>query len=291
MPEDNCFLPQSELMTTAEIIKLAEIFVYEFGISKIRFTGGEPLVRRDAGKIFESVSALPVELAVTTNGVLLNKFLPLFREIGLNSVNVSLDSLKPETFNKITYRPLFHMVKENIDLAIAEGFKLKINTVVMKGVNDNEAIDFAKWTLRKPVQVRFIEFMPFIGNSWDWDKVISCSELKGRIEEHYELKKLIDIQNSTSKGYRIPGAQGAISFISTVTEPFCESCNRIRLTADGKLENCLFARGETDLLSALRKGIDINNLIISNIISKQAAQGGESPCEKVTEKTMVSIGG
>lgn len=291
MPEDNCFLPQSKLMTVAEILKLAEIFVYNFGISKIRFTGGEPLVRRDAGEIIESISKLPVELALTTNGMLLNRFLPLFRKIGLISINISMDSLNPERFKEITHLPLFHVVKDNINLAVSEGFKVKINMVVMKNVNDNEVIDFAKWTLYKPVSIRFIEFMPFIGNSWDWEKVISCTELKKRIEEHYELKKLIDKQNSTSKSYYIEGAAGTLSFISTVTEPFCESCNRIRLTADGKLQNCLFARGETDLLSALRKGININNLIISNIILKQAAQGGESPCKNVTEKTMVSIGG
>ena len=291
MPVDNCFLPQSKLMTAAEILKFAEIFVYEFGISKIRFTGGEPLVRRDAGEIIESISKLPIELAITTNGVLLNRFFTLFRKIGLTSINISLDSLNPERFQQITHRPLFHVVKENIDLAVREDFEVKINMVVTKNVNDDEAIDFTKWTLMEPVQVRFIEFMPFIGNSWDWDKVISCSELKKRIEDHYELKKLIDKENSTSKSYYVERAAGTLSFISTVTEPFCESCNRIRLTADGKLQNCLFARTETDLLSALRKGIDIKNLIISNIISKQAAQGGESPCENVTEKTMVSIGG
>jgi len=278
-------------MTAAEILKLAEVFVYEFGISKIRFTGGEPLVRRDAGEIIESICKLPVELGVTTNGVMLNMFLPLFKRIGLTSVNISLDSLNPEQFQQITHRSLFHTIKENIDLALIKGFKVKINMVVMKGVNDDEVIDFAKWTLYKPVNIRFIEFMPFIGNSWDWEKVISCSELKENIEKHYNLTKLINKQNSTSKSYRIEGAQGTLSFISTVTEPFCESCNRIRLTADGKLQNCLFARSETDLLSALRKGINIKNLIISNIISKSAAQGGESPCVKVTEKTMVSIGG
>jgi cyclic pyranopterin phosphate synthase len=291
MPEDNCFLLQSKLMTAREIVKLAEIFVYEFGVSKIRFTGGEPLVRSDAGEIIESISRLPVELAITTNGVMLDKFLPMFKRIGLTSINISLDSLNPERFQQITHRPLFHVVKDNIHIAVSEGFNIRINTVVMKGVNDDEVIDFAKWTLCKPVNIRFIEFMPFIGNNWEWNKLISCSELKEKIEEHYLLTKLIDKKNSTSASYRIEGAAGTLSFISTVTEPFCESCNRIRLTADGKLQNCLFARTETDLLSGLRTGINLNNLIISNIISKQAAQGGKSPCEKVTEKTMASIGG
>jgi cyclic pyranopterin phosphate synthase len=291
MPEENCFLSQSKLMTADEILEFAEIFVYEFGISKIRFTGGEPLVRSDAGEIMESISKLPVEFAVTTNGVLLDRFIPLFREIGLASINISLDSLNPERFQQITHRPLFQVVKDNIDLAVREGFKVKINTVIMKGVNDNEVINFAKWTLYKPIQVRFIEFMPFIGNSWEWNKVISCSELKQKIEKHYHLTKLVDKQNTTSKSYCIKGAQGTISFISTVTEPFCETCNRIRLTADGKLQNCLFARNEVELLPALRSGNDIEELILSNIKSKAFTQGGESPCEKVTDKTMVSIGG
>ena len=291
IPEDNCSLPQSKLMKAIEILKLAEIFVHEFGISKIRFTGGEPLVRSDAAKIMESISRLPVELAVTTNGVLLDKFLPFFRKIGLTSVNISLDSLIPERFEQITKRPLFRIIKNNIDLAVRDGFKVKVNMVVMKDVNENEVIDFAEWTLNNPIQVRFIEFMPFIGNNWEWDKVISCSELKEKINKCYPLIKIVDKQNTTSKSYFIKGARGTLAFINTVTEPFCESCNRIRLTADGKLQNCLFARSEVDLLSALRKGNDIYDLIISGIMSKQLVQGGKSPCEKVTEKTMVSIGG
>lgn len=291
MPENNCFLPGSKLMTADEIFKFAEKFVFEFGVSKIRFTGGEPLVRGDAAKIIDSIGKLPVELAVTTNGIMLDRFLPLFKKIGLTSINVSLDSIDPEKFMQITRRPEFHTVKNNIDLALNEGFRVKINMVVMKSVNENEVIDFAKWSLKKPVNIRFIEFMPFIGNKWEWEKVISCSEMKEKIEERYRLIKLVDKQNATSKGYRIKEAQGSLSFICTVTEPFCESCNRIRLTADGKLQNCLFARNEIDLLSALRNGKDIDELILSHIDSKAAVQGGKSPCEKVTEKTMVSIGG
>jgi cyclic pyranopterin phosphate synthase len=291
MPEDNRFFTQSKLMTAGEIYNLAEIFVHEFGIFKIRFTGGEPLSRSDAGEIIESVSKLPIELAITTNGVLLDRFLPLFNKIGVTSVNISLDSLNPERFQQITRRKLFNAVKDNIDSALAKGFNVKINMVVMRNINDDEVIDFAAWTLRAPVRIRFIEFMPFIGNSWEWNKVISSSELMERIEKHFRLIKLIDKQSSTSKSYCIEGAAGTLSFISTVSEPFCESCSRIRLTADGKLQNCLFARSETDLLSPMRNGIDIENLIVSNILSKPAIQGGESPCEKVTGKTMVSIGG
>jgi len=291
MPEDNCFLPQSKLMTADEILKLAEIFVYEFGITKIRFTGGEPLARSDAAEIMESIGRLPVELAITTNGVLLDRFLPLFKKIGLTSINISLDSLISERFGQITKRPVFRIIKDNIDLAVREGFKVKINMVVMKGVNEDEVIDFAEWTLNDPVHVRFIEFMPFTGNNWEWEKVISYEKLKEKIEERYTLIKLVDKQNATSKSYFIKEARGTLAFISTVTEPFCESCSRIRLTADGKLQNCLFARNEVDLLSALRKGDDVYDFIISGIMSKQAVQGGESPCVKVTEKSMVSIGG
>lgn len=291
MPENNQFLPSSKLMTASEIFTLAEIFVNEFGISKIRFTGGEPLVRSDAPKIIESISKLPVELAITTNGVLLDRFLPLFKKIGLSSINISLDSLISSRFEQITHRPFFHIIKENIDLALREGFVVKINMVVMKGVNENEEVDFAQWTISNPIHVRFIEFMPFIGNNWEWEKVISYSELKERIEKRYQLIKLIDKKNSTSKSYRIKGAKGTLAFISTVSEPFCESCNRLRLTADGKLQNCLFARNDVDLLSVLRNGKSIDELILFNIRTKAYVQGGESPFNKVTGKTMVSIGG
>jgi cyclic pyranopterin phosphate synthase len=291
MPEDLCFLPQSKLMSSDEILNLSEIFVFKFGISKIRFTGGEPLLRSDAGKIIDSVSKLPVKLAITTNGIKLDSFLSLFRKIGLTSINVSLDSLMPDRFEQITNRHVFNKVKDNIDLAISENFSIKINMVVINGVNVDEVINFTRWTINTPVHVRFIEFMPFIGNNWHWDMVVPYLELKKLIENYFQLEKLNDKPNETSKSYRVKGAEGTISFISTVTEPFCESCNRIRLTADGRLQNCLFARNEIDLLSVLRNGIDTENLIISNIRSKAAVQGGKSSCESVTEKAMVSIGG
>lgn len=291
MPEDARFLAQDKLLTSDELIKIAEIFVYGFGIKKIRFTGGEPLLRNDADEIIKSVSRLPVELAITTNGVLLDKYLLLFKKIGLTSVNVSLDSLMPLRFEQITKRSNFHIVKRNIDRAIEYGFNIKINMVVSKDVNDAEVLNFAKWTLDTPVHIRFIEFMPFIGNNWKWGKVISSKEIKERIENLFTLEKLVDKPNATAKSFRIKGAIGTLAFISTVTEPFCESCNRLRLTAEGKLQNCLFARSEVDLLSSLRKGNSIEDLIIANVISKAAFQGGESPCNKTTDKSMVSIGG
>lgn len=291
MPEDARFLTQDKLLSSDELIKIAELFVHEFGIKKIRFTGGEPLVRSDAGEIIKSISRLPVELAITTNGVLLDKYLSLFKQIGLTSLNVSLDSLIPERFEQITKRSNFHIVKRNIDLAIEDGFNIKINMVVSKDINDVEILNFAKWTMDTPVHVRFIEFMPFIGNKWNFGKVISSKEIKESIENLFTLEKLADKPNATSKSFRIKGAIGTLAFISTVTEPFCESCNRLRLTAEGKLQNCLFARSEVDLLSALRKGINIGDLIIANVRSKAAYQGGESPCNNTTNKSMVSIGG
>jgi len=291
MPEDARFLAQDKLLTSDELIKIAEIFVYGFGIKKIRFTGGEPLLRNDADEIIKSVSQLPVELAITTNGVLLDKYLLLFKKIGLNSVNVSLDSLMPLRFEQITKRSNFHIVKKNIDRAIEDGFNIKINMVVSKDVNDTEVLNFANWTLDTPVHIRFIEFMPFIGNNWKWDKVISSKEIKERIENLFTLEKLVDKPYATAKSFRIKGAIGTLAFISTVTEPFCETCNRLRLTAEGKLQNCLFARSEADLLSTLRKGNTIEDLIIANVRSKEAFQGGESPCNKTTDKSMASIGG
>lgn len=291
MPEDVSFLPESKILSNREIIQLANLFVNYFGIKKIRFTGGEPLVRRDADFVMKEISSLPVQLAITTNGVLLDKYLDLFHEIGLNSINISLDSLSQERFFMITKRSHFLIIRNNIEKSIQEGFKIKVNMVVMQNINDDEILDFVKWTLESKIHVRFIEFMPFSGNNWDWSKFISYKELKERIESVFPLEKLTDKPNSTSKSYKVKNSAGTISFINTITEPFCSTCNRLRVSADGKLRNCLFARGELDLLNALRKGINIENLIVENVLSKEQTHGGNTLHTDITHNRMVTLGG
>ncbi len=298
MPAIPCFLPNQQLLTNREIIEIAEIFVKDFGIQKIRLTGGEPLIRKNAGQIIESLSRLPVELALTTNGVLLDRFFCLLEKVGLKSLNISLDSLMPTTFWQITKSDFFYKIFENINQALAKGFHVKINTVVKRGMNEHEVLDFVAWTRNSPIHVRFIEFMPFDGNQWQWKKVVSFKEILDKIEKIFPVEKLEDGFHSTAKSYRVPGFQGTFAVISTVTAPFCNNCNRIRLTADGKLRNCLFSENEVDLLTAFRAGQDIRQLIYNCIIQKQAERGGlgafdNQEAEEVYAqgRCMTSIGG
>jgi GTP 3',8-cyclase len=290
MPDVPYFLPNHQLLTDEELLKIVEIFAKDLGIQKIRLTGGEPLVRKNAEKIIESLSHLPVELAITTNGVLLDRFFPLFEKIGLKSLNISLDSLMPENFKEVTKSDLFYKVFENINHALAKGFHVKINTVVKRGMNEHEIMDFIEWTRNSPVHVRFIEFMPFDGNRWLWDKVVSFKEMLDKIETGYSIEKLEDGFHSTAKSYRVNDFQGTFAVISTVTEPFCQNCNRMRLTADGKMRNCLFSQNEIDLLSPFRKGEDIRPLIQDCITKKEAERGGLNAFDKKDAKEVYSQG-
>lgn len=297
MPENIRFLPPSKLMAADELIAIAKVFV-EAGVRKIRLTGGEPLLRRDAELIFRGLAQLGVELAITTNGLLLHEFLDLFAEIGLKKLNISLDTLDPERFAVITRRDQFVIVKQNIDLALQRGFHVKLNMVVMRGVNDDELVDFVMLGKNTDLHLRFIEFMPFDGNSWNWENVFSYAEMLAKIGAAFPIEKLQDKPNSTSKAHRVPGFRGTFAVISTVTQPFCEGCNRLRLTAEGKLRNCLFSRDETDLLAGLRKGEDIRTLIAASVSQKAARLGGlpefqdqQNLQSQLSKRAMVKIGG
>ena len=187
MPEeDYSFTPASRLMQPDEILTLARIFVAQ-GVRKIRLTGGEPLVRKDAGEIIKSLSALPVQLTITTNGSRLQEFADLLKSCGIHSLNISLDTLQPEKFQLITRRDQFHTVYDNIQLMITRGFHVKVNVVVMKGLNDDELNDFIEWTRLTPVHVRFIEFMPFSGNRWTSNKVCTLEEILSTISSNYPI--------------------------------------------------------------------------------------------------------
>ena len=293
-----CTTSAGERLSSHELISIAEDFVYKMGIKKIRITGGEPLIRKDAYEIIKSLGALPVSLAITTNGVFLDKFLPLFDEIGLRSINVSLDSLIPARFNEITKTTTFKKVYENIELAIRLGFHVKINAVAMRNINEDEINDFVEWTRDLPIHVRFIEFMPFAGNKWQYEKVLSYKEILNKIEGVYPIEKLNDEPNSTTKSYRVKSFLGTFAVISSITAPFCESCNRIRLTTDGKIKNCLFSNEEVDLLTAVRNGEEIVPIVKRAILAKHAERGGipafkTKGVEEKYEKgrSMISIGG
>ncbi|TKC01558.1 GTP 3',8-cyclase MoaA [Pedobacter cryotolerans] len=298
MPEEDYdFTPASRLMQPDEILTLAKIFV-EQGVKKIRLTGGEPLVRKDAAEIIAELGKLPVELVITTNGTRIAEMLPTLIAAGIKSINISLDTLQPEKFFMITRRDLFHQVRSNIELLLQNKITVKINMVVMKGLNDNEIKDFIEWTKHNPVQIRFIEFMPFSGNKWTSNKLFSLDEILATVEEDFTVLPVKAAPHDTAKSFMIPGHEGSFAIISTMTAPFCSTCNRMRLTADGKLKNCLFSDGETDLLTALRNKEEILPLIKASIWSKKKELGGQLgkhfetlDADSIVNRSMITIGG
>ncbi len=298
MPEEHYdFTPPAKLMQPDEIEKLAKIFV-EHGVNKIRLTGGEPLVRKDAGAIILALSRLPVTLTLTTNGTRIHEFLDVLKMARIHSLNISLDTLKADKFNQLTRRNQFERVWENIHLLLKNDFHVKVNMVVMKGMNEDEIIDFIEWTKSTPVHVRFIEFMPFSGNLWTSNKVFTWQQTLAIIEEKYPVIRLSDEVHDTAKKYTVEGHAGTFAFITTMSAPFCGDCNRMRLTADGKMKNCLFSNSETDLLSALRNGEDVVPLIYKSVYQKAEKLGGQFDEDfehldagDITNRSMITIGG
>ncbi|HLK29764.1 MAG TPA: GTP 3',8-cyclase MoaA [Puia sp.] len=298
MPEqDYDFTPPNRLMQPEEIEALAKIFVAN-GINKIRLTGGETLVRKDAKEIILALSKLPVSLTLTTNATRLHEFVDVLQEAKIKSLNISLDTLQEDKFLLLTRRNQFKQVKSNIDLMMKLGFLVKVNAVVMKGLNDHEIIDFVEWTKHFPVHVRFIEFMPFSGNHWASNKVFTMDEILKVIKEKYEIESVENDQHDTAKAFKILGHAGSFAIISTMSSPFCSGCNRIRLTADGKIKNCLFSKEETDLLTAFRKGEDVLPLILNSIGKKEKELGGQFTKDfehihaaDIDNRSMITIGG
>jgi cyclic pyranopterin phosphate synthase len=295
--EEYVFTRASRLMQPHEIFSLAKIFVDE-GVKKIRLTGGEPFVRKDAAQIIQLLSSLNIHLAITTNGTRLHEFVDVLETSNIHAVNISLDTLQPDKFKMITRRDLFFTVKQNIESFVSKGFHVKVNMVVMKDFNDNEIIDFVEWTKSFPVHIRFIEFMPFTGNRWTNNQVVSLKEILDTIGKHYDFLPEEGEKNDTEKKYSIPNHAGSFAVISTMTSPFCRTCNRMRLTADGKLKNCLFSKGETDLLTSLRKGENVLPLIHENIRGKAKELGGQFTANlqsvealAIDNRSMITIGG
>ena len=298
MPEEKyAFAPASKLMQVEEIESLAKLFVSQ-GVKKIRLTGGEPLVRKDAPKIIEVLGKLDVELAITTNGIRVDEMLPELLSANIKSINISLDTLQQDKFLKITRRDLYNRVRSNIELLLHHNIRVKINVVVMKDLNENEILDFIALTKHNNIEIRFIEFMPFNGNKWSSNQVFTMHEILSEIATKYDAIPVTAEPNETSKRFIIQSHVGSFAVISTMSAPFCDTCNRMRLTADGKLKNCLFSKSETDLLTALRNGEDVLSLIHENILAKAKALGGQFSgafetidTSKIDNRTMITIGG
>ena len=301
MPADGIVLsPKASLMTADEIFALARIFV-ENGVDKIRLTGGEPLLRKDFPEIISKLSTLKTSLSITTNGILIDRHIDALKQANIKKINLSLDTLIASKFHSITLRDQFEKVIDNLHLLLNHDFKVKVNVVLMKGFNENEIIDFVKLTQFLPISVRFIEFMPFAGNEWDRSKMVSQNEILAQVNNTFlseEIEKLEDEKNFTARTYKIKDFQGDFGIISSITNPFCDGCNRIRLTANGKIKNCLFSNSETDLLTAFRNGESIENLISVSIKNKKKVRAGMVTIEEMDDpslhfdnRSMIAIGG
>jgi cyclic pyranopterin phosphate synthase len=266
MPEEG--VPQSppeHLLTTPEIFLLSSVFVQQ-GVTKIRLTGGEPTVRRDILPLMHQIGSLHSlglrELCLTTNGLSLHRKLDSMVEAGLTGINLSLDTLDPFQFQIMTRRKGFEAVMKSIERILemnrlGAGIKLKINCVVMRGINEREILPFVELGREQDLEVRFIEYMPFDGNKWSQGKMLSYREMLDIIRAKYpELRKVQDQKNDTSKTYEVPGFVGRMGFITSMTHNFCGTCNRLRITSDGNLKVCLFGNAEVSLRDILRKGND-----------------------------------
>ncbi|RAI97840.1 cyclic pyranopterin phosphate synthase [Chitinophaga skermanii] len=296
--EDFHFMDRSHLMQAHEIESLAKSFV-ENGVTKIRLTGGEPLARPDFADILQRLSTLGTQLTITTNAVLLHRYVDVLQRAGVQQLNISLDTLSADKFMLLTRRDKFHQTKENIQTALHKGFEVKINMVVMRGINDHEVLDFIAWTKHEKIEVRFIEFMPFDGNHWESEKVVTRKALLDVIQTVHHVVPLENAPHATSTAFKVPGFTGSFAIISTMSHPFCGDCNRMRLTADGKMKNCLFSKDEVDLLTALRNGLPITPLIHQSIANKAEKLGGQFgntsfehlKSTEIINRSMISIGG
>lgn len=298
MPDEGVKLtPRGQLLSTAEILTLARLFVQE-GVDKIRLTGGEPLIRPDVVDIIAELRKLKglKTIAVTTNGINLARSLPKLKDAGLDLINISLDSLVPAKFEFIVRRKGFQKVMEGIDKAIEMGYNpVKVNCVVMRGLNEDELLHFVALTESKPLEVRFIEYMPFDGNKWNFKKMVSYQEMLDRVRQHWpNLNRLQTGLTDTAKTYQVPGFKGQVGFITSMSDHFCGSCNRLRITADGNLKVCLFGNSEVSLRDVLRSGASEEELlhIIGAAVGKKKKQhAGMFNISQMKNRPMIFIGG
>ena len=288
--------PKEELLTFEEIVKVASVFV-ELGINKIRITGGEPLVRHELHLLIERLARLPglTSLAMTTNAVLLKDKIKLLKKAGLTHINISLDTLHKDRFKEITLRDDFDNVIAGLESALKAGFRgVKLNVVVMAGRNDDEVLDFVHRFKNEPINVRFIEYMPFKDNQWQPQSVVAYVHMKETIERDFELRPLQAGQGSVAKDFAVVGHPLSVSFISSMTDSFCSTCNRIRLMADGSVKSCLFYAPEVNLRQTLRNGDDVSavrDLIFESLAQKPEAHPPMGELSGADNVAMVEIGG
>jgi GTP 3',8-cyclase len=296
------WLPRADVLTDEETLRLIRIGVTRLGITTVRLTGGEPLLRRDLEWLVASIADLDPApaIALTTNGIGLADRATSLAAAGLTRINVSLDTLDPQTFKLITRRPRLADVLAGVEAAVAAGLQpVKINTVLLRGVNDHEAYALLEWALRTGVQLRFIEQMPLDAqHAWSRQEMITADEIRERLSAHVTLVE--DERDRARRGsapaelFRISGTDGVVGIIASVSKPFCGACDRVRLTADGQLRNCLFARTESDLRAPLRSGAsdaEIADQWVRAVATKRPGHGIDDPSFLQPDRPMSAIGG
>jgi cyclic pyranopterin phosphate synthase len=299
MPADGLpWLERSALLTFEEIERLVRVFA-SLGVDELRLTGGEPLVRRDFPRLVEMLARVPGlrDVSLTTNGYLLERDADALVAAGINRVNVSIDSLQRDRFFHMTRRDSLPQVLRGLDALSRHPsvHPVKVNAVAMRGFTEEEAIPFAEFARSTAFQVRFIEFMPLDGDhAWSADQVLTGEELRALIHAVYPLEELPREPSATARVFRFADGSGEIGFINPVSEPFCSDCNRVRLTAEGKLRTCLFSVGETDLREPLRAGVSDEGLadVIRDAVWRKELKHhvGEAGF-KQPPRTMSAIGG
>lgn len=296
MPEDQTFHPNSELLQDDEILRLARLFA-SLGFDKIRLTGGEPTVRAHIVEIVRGIASTPGirSLSMTTNGILLSRLAQPLKEAGLQRVNISIDTLDPEKFHRLTRWGKLEQVWDGILAAEQAGLApVKLNAVVVKGYNEEDVIDLAALTIERPWQMRYIEMMPFAGvTDVQTQQVVTAADIQRKIESEFGPLEPSGEYDGEARIFRIRGAKGEIGFISSVTVPFCSACTRARLTADGVLRMCLLREKEIDLLTPMRNGAsdeDLRQMVLNAVWHKPWGHGldqGIIPLNRV----MNQIGG
>jgi cyclic pyranopterin phosphate synthase len=299
-PEGLDWLPAPEVLTGDEVVRLIRIGVETLGIREVRFTGGEPLLRRDLVSIIAATAALAPrpDISLTTNGIGLDRRAAALRDAGLDRINVSLDTLRPEVFRKLSRRDRLTDVLAGLAAAAAAGLTpVKVNTVLMRDLNDDEAPELLRYCLEHGYELRFIEQMPLDAqHGWKRTEMITAGEIFDSLSREFTLTDDSERERGAAPAetFLVNGGPARVGVIASVTRPFCGACDRVRLTADGQIRNCLFARSESDLRSALRSGAtdaEIADRWRAAVASKLPGHGINDPTFLQPERPMSAIGG
>jgi cyclic pyranopterin phosphate synthase len=300
--EFNSWLPNESLLTTDELMTIIQVAV-NAGITEVRLTGGEPLLRPDIVEIVRQISKLenPPKLSLTTNGIRLAQLAKPLKEEGLERINVSLDTLQPERFNALTHRDRFADVLAGLQSAKSVGLTpIKINSVLMPGVNTDEAIDLLKWAISQDYQLRFIEQMPLdAGGIWERTNMVTADQIFETLSQEFKLTPKENRGSAPAEEFFVDGGPHTVGIIASVTRPFCGDCDRLRLTSDGQIRSCLFSRTETDVRAILRDDLiepldkltRIEKLFISTVADKLPGHGINNPEFIQPSRPMSAIGG